>query len=65
MSQGQSEGADAARNRPFPSSLCHACAAPPRYVETDKGSTFIHCPVLNRYPPQPVRSCEAFVPLVS
>ncbi len=48
--------------QPFPSSLCHACAAPPRYVVTDKGSTFVHCPILKRYPPQPVRSCAAFLP---
>jgi hypothetical protein len=49
-------------NQPFPSSLCHACAAPPRHVTTDRGSTFIYCPILKRYPPQPVRSCEAFLP---
>ena len=30
---------------PFPSSLCHRCAAPPRYVQT-KSSTFILCPLL-------------------
>jgi hypothetical protein len=48
--------------RPFPTSLCHRCAAPPRYVRTDKGSVFLHCPILKRYPAQPVRSCDAFVP---
>ena len=46
---------------PFPDSLCHRCAAPPRYIRTDR-STFIHCPILKRYPPQPVRTCESFVP---
>ena len=45
---------------PFPTSLCHQCAAPPRYVKT-KTSVFILCPLLpNKYPPQPVRSCELF-----
>ena len=39
--------------RPFPESLCHTCAAPPRYVVSDRGSVFIHCPVLQLYPPQP------------
>lgn len=47
--------------RPFPDSLCHSCAAPPRYVRTER-SIFIHCPILKRYPPQPVWSCEEFVP---
>jgi hypothetical protein len=48
---------------PFPSSLCHRCAAPPRYIESARGSVFILCPLLpNRYPPQPVRSCPLFVP---
>ena len=47
---------------PFPESLCHACAAPPRYVTSDRGSVFIYCPVLQRYPPQPLRECAAFVP---
>ncbi|MBK5254932.1 MAG: hypothetical protein JJE39_02765 [Vicinamibacteria bacterium] len=51
------------KDLPFPSSLCHLCAAPPRYVTTDKGNVFIQCPVLKRYPPQPVRSCEAFTPM--
>jgi len=45
---------------PFPESLCHRCAAPPRYVKTQT-STFILCPLLpKKYPPQPVRSCVLF-----
>jgi hypothetical protein len=49
--------------RPYPESLCHRCAAPPRYVET-KSATFILCPLLpNKYPPQPVRECPLFKPL--
>ena len=48
---------------PFPESLCHQCAAPPRYITSARGSVFIMCPVLpNKYPPQPVRSCPLFVP---
>lgn len=50
------------RDFPFPESLCHRCAAPPRYVRTDKGAVFIQCPILKRYPPQPVRACDLFVP---
>jgi hypothetical protein len=47
---------------PFPTSLCHRCAAPPRYIQTQT-STFILCPVLpNKYPPQPVLRCPAFTP---
>ena len=47
---------------PFPDSLCHSCAAPPRYVRT-KTSLFIHCPLLpNKYPPQPVLACPYFRP---
>jgi hypothetical protein len=47
---------------PFPESLCHRCAAPPKYVKTAK-STFILCPLLpGKYPPQPVRICELFRP---
>ncbi len=57
-----SEGADRRPPLPFPESLCHACAAPPRYVTTDRGSTFIYCPVLHKYPPQPLLSCSAFRP---
>lgn len=48
--------------RPFPSSLCHSCAAPPRYVTSDRGTVFIHCPRLASYPPQPVQSCAAYSP---
>jgi hypothetical protein len=45
---------------PFPTSLCHRCAAPPRYVRT-KTSTFIMCPLLpGKYPPQPVLRCPLF-----
>ncbi|WP_257445941.1 hypothetical protein [Archangium lipolyticum] len=47
---------------PFPASLCHRCAAPPKYVRT-KTSTFILCPLLpNKYPPQPVLMCPLFRP---
>lgn len=53
---------DAEPARPFPESLCHGCAAPPRYVET-ASSTFIMCPILpNKYPRQPVLSCPLFRP---
>jgi hypothetical protein len=45
---------------PFPDSLCHGCAAPPRYVRSDRGAVYIHCPILARYPPQPVRACEHY-----
>jgi len=48
---------------PFPESLCHGCAAPPRYVTSDRGSTFIHCPLLRCYPPQPVIVCALFSPV--
>lgn len=48
---------------PFPDSLCHRCAAPPRYITSAKGSVFIMCPLLpQKYPPQPVRSCALFRP---
>jgi hypothetical protein len=46
---------------PFPESLCHRCAAPPRYVTSDRGSVFIYCPLLKRYPAQPVLACEMYV----
>jgi hypothetical protein len=50
------------KNLPFPESLCHRCAAPPRYVKSAT-SVFILCPLLpNKYPPQPVRSCPLFTP---
>lgn len=47
---------------PYPGSLCHACAAPPRYVVSDRGSVFVFCPLLRRYPPQPVVDCEHYRP---
>ena len=47
--------------RPVPESLCHRCGAPPRLVTSDRGSVFIYCPILARYPPQPVVECDAFV----
>jgi hypothetical protein len=47
---------------PYPGSLCHRCAAPPRYVRTTT-SIFIMCPILpDKYPPQPVVRCVAFKP---
>lgn len=47
---------------PFPTSLCHRCDAPPRYVRTAT-STFLLCPRLpTKYPPQPVLRCPAFRP---
>ena len=48
---------------PFPGSLCHSCAAPPRYVTSDRGSVFIHCPIFKSYPPQPVVACREFRPV--
>jgi RimJ/RimL family protein N-acetyltransferase len=46
---------------PYPDSLCHRCAAPPKYVRTAT-SVFIRCPLLpEKYPRQPVRSCPAYV----
>jgi uncharacterized protein (TIGR00290 family) len=45
---------------PFPESLCHTCAAPPKYVRTAT-STFVLCPLLpKKYPPQPVRTCPLY-----
>jgi len=51
---------------PFPESLCHRCAAPPRYIQ-GASSVFILCPVLpdelgGKYPRQPVLSCPLFSP---
>ncbi|MBS2024118.1 MAG: hypothetical protein JST92_17075 [Deltaproteobacteria bacterium] len=47
---------------PYPDSLCHRCAAPPRYIRTPT-SVFILCPILpDKYPRQPVRACPAFKP---
>lgn len=57
MSEGEGEGS---APLPFPESLCHRCAAPPRYVRT-RTSVFILCPVLpNKYPRQPVVRCDEF-----
>ena len=50
------------RERFFPESLCHDCAAPPRFITSGRGSTFLFCPIFKRYPPQPVRACEKFLP---
>ncbi|MCU1281435.1 MAG: hypothetical protein JWM53_4981 [bacterium] len=47
---------------PFPESLCHRCAAPPKYVRTER-STFVRCPlVAEKYPRQPVVTCALFRP---
>jgi RimJ/RimL family protein N-acetyltransferase len=49
---------------PFPESLCHRCAAPPKYVRTER-SVFIRCPLLpDKYPRQPVLACPLFRPAV-
>lgn len=54
---------DEARTRlPFPDSLCHSCAAPPRYITNTRGSTFIYCPILKSYPPQPMLTCDRYIP---
>jgi len=51
--------------RPFPASLCHRCAAPPRYVRGAR-SVFILCPLVpERYPRQPVLECQYYRPLGS
>lgn len=52
---------DEVDRKPFPTSLCHRCAAPPQYLHTDR-STFIRCPIFKKYPPQPVLACDAFRP---
>jgi hypothetical protein len=57
--EDQGDGADVPK-LPFPDSLCHRCAAPPRYIWTER-SVFIRCPILKTYPPQPVAACAAFV----
>ena len=46
----------------YPDSLCHDCGAPPRFIRNRRGSIFLFCPLFKRYPPQPVRACEKFVP---
>ena len=61
MNEDRPPGQAEERALPFPDSLCHVCAAPPRYVRTER-SVFIHCPILKAYPPQPVSSCEEFLP---
>ena len=49
---------------PFAESLCHRCAAPPRYVRTAR-STFVLCPVVpEKYPRQPVLACPFYRPAV-
>ncbi len=50
---------------PFPESLCHRCAAPPKYVRTAR-SVFVLCPLVDaKYPRQPVLACPLFrAPLV-
>jgi hypothetical protein len=63
MSKGRAGGKDGdSAELPFPDSLCHRCAAPPRYVRSAT-SVFILCPLLPiKYPPQPVRQCPLFRP---
>ena len=63
MSKGRAGGNDPPVSEiPFPDSLCHRCAAPPRYVRSAT-SVFILCPLLpGKYPPQPVRQCPLFRP---
>ena len=63
MSPPDPKEEDEKKGLPFPGSLCHRCAAPPRYIRTER-SVFIRCPILKLYPPQPVRECDAFVPIV-
>jgi hypothetical protein len=47
---------------PFPESLCHRCAAPPRYIRSAT-SVFVLCPLLpEKYPRQPVLTCALFRP---
>jgi [ribosomal protein S5]-alanine N-acetyltransferase len=49
---------------PYPDSLCHRCAAPPKYVRTAT-SVFLRCPLLPaKYPPQPVLRCALYKPPV-
>jgi RimJ/RimL family protein N-acetyltransferase len=51
-------------DEPFPESLCHGCAAPPKYVRTER-STFIRCPlVADKYPRQPILQCALFRPAI-
>ena len=47
---------------PFPDSICHGCAAPPKYVRSAR-AVFILCPILpDKYPRQPVLRCPHYVP---
>ncbi len=49
-----------AKPMPYPNSLCHTCAAPPRYIQSAR-SIFILCPLLDgKYPCQPVTQCDLF-----
>jgi RimJ/RimL family protein N-acetyltransferase len=49
---------------PYPESLCHRCAAPPKYVRTAT-SVFLRCPLLpDKYPRQPVLRCALYKPPV-
>ncbi len=49
---------------PYPESLCHRCAAPPKYVRTAT-SVFLRCPLLpDKYPRQPVLRCAMYKPPV-
>ena len=61
MSRTERPPADEGDGLPFPDSLCHRCAAPPRYIRTER-SVFVYCPIFRRYPPQPVGECDRFVP---
>ena len=61
MNPDDPEERDRKQGLPYPGSLCHRCAAPPKYIRTER-SVFIRCPILKAYPPQPVRACEAFMP---
>jgi hypothetical protein len=48
-----------AEKLPHPESLCHRCTAV-RYVQ-GKHTLFVRCTALpTKYPPQPVRRCDAF-----
>ncbi|MCA2977594.1 MAG: hypothetical protein INH41_02990 [Myxococcaceae bacterium] len=52
---------DAARQPPFPTSLCYRCAHK-RDVRTAR-AWFLRCVVLEaKYAPQPVRACPRFEP---
>jgi hypothetical protein len=63
MSNEKDESPNHNRNDvPYPDSLCHGCAAAPRYMR-GKHSTFIFCPLLpEKYPAQPVLKCRLYQP---